>query len=514
MAPRTDPQRLALASVLADFETTPGRYPLALREPRLLFDEVLTVLQLAAGRQVAGMDGLDEAALRRAARFFVRTALLRPDNDPLALLGLTPGFAPEALREHYRLLIRMTHPDFAVSGEDRWPADAAQRINTAHDALLTNPDLGAPARPAAPPSPEAGVVRTVTVPPRGAVPASAPRPAAKPRRRPAQGTRRWWTAVPLTVRWAVAVTGLLMTAVALLMHNSGPDRGALVARKDTRVAPVAGAAIGEPRLLAEKAMALSEEGDQPATPAGPLAALTEALADLTEAPATLALAGELKAPPPGLEPPAVAAPRPQRSSPPATMASQTSPAEQAPATAVPPVMPPVTHSTAPMPVATSAPPAATPESSTALVPALVPTAMSTAPANASSITPSTAPPSLADTQQTMVNVLAGLQSGNPEQVLQWLEPAWRDHPSARAFSGQYRQLLAGRRVASLGRAAFDSRTSGAQLVVHGTVELQLLDTQDRPQHQPTPLHLQLRAHFQTQQGRPVLTELVAAQARP
>lgn len=487
-------QRLALAGALTDYEATPGRYPLALREPRVLFDEMQSVLLLAAGRPIPWLEGLDEAALRRAARFFVRSALLRPGNDPLGVLGLVPGFAPDALREHYRLLIRMTHPDFAAGSEDSWPADAAQRINTAHAALQANPGLGLNAAPAGPAGARPAVVTAQARP-------APPRPAVKPQRIPVREPRRWWTAVPLGMRWAVAVTGLLASAVALLMHNSGPDQGALVARKETRSPAVPG---GGPRLLVDKGMALSEEGDAPAT----RVLLADKAADpgadparnMAQAPADphmgLTLDTQLKALPARTEPPApmpTTASRPRAASPRVALAPADTPLEAA----------------RPAPMPAPAPVAADPalplrEPVAAPVHAHVPAAVQT---------PVQAPPTLAETQATMVNVLASLQSGSPEQVLQWVEPAWREHPAARAFAGQYRQLLAGRRVAGLGRAAFDARESGAQLVVHGTVELRLQETTDRPQ-QHVPLQMQLRAHFQNQQGRPVLTELVAAQAQP
>ncbi|QHE88551.1 J domain-containing protein [Hydrogenophaga sp. BPS33] len=135
------PQGRNLLLKLLDFERSPGRYPVALREPRPLFDHVHSVMQLAAGRPVDGLRvaAANEHELQRAARFFVRTVLLRPGADPLTLLGLHPGFEPEQLREHYRLMIRLTHPDFVAQGE-RWPADAATRINLAKD-MLSSPQM-------------------------------------------------------------------------------------------------------------------------------------------------------------------------------------------------------------------------------------------------------------------------------------------------------------------------------------------------------------------------------------
>lgn len=129
-----------LADALLDFQDRPGRHAVALREPRVLFERITEVLSLASGRSVEGLPADPEAvdALRDAARFFVRTALLRPGADHFSLLGLSPGFDPATLREHYRMLIRMTHPDFASAAGVAWPADAATRINLANDVLSSD----------------------------------------------------------------------------------------------------------------------------------------------------------------------------------------------------------------------------------------------------------------------------------------------------------------------------------------------------------------------------------------
>lgn len=129
----------ALCRALLDFERAPGRHAVARQQPQPLFKHTHTVLQLAAGRtvptlQTERLDAETQTALRRAARYFVRAALLRPGAHHHAVLGLAPGCDAEAVREHYRLMISMTHPDFAGSGET-WPADAAARINLANQWL-------------------------------------------------------------------------------------------------------------------------------------------------------------------------------------------------------------------------------------------------------------------------------------------------------------------------------------------------------------------------------------------
>lgn len=135
-------QRL-MQMALLDFERTPGRYPVALREPRPLFEHIDSVILLASERPVAGLQATPAAehALRRAARHFVRTVMLRPGADAFTVLGLAPGFEPAQLRVHHRLMIRLTHPDFGAAGEI-WPADAATRVNRARDLLSSAPAQG------------------------------------------------------------------------------------------------------------------------------------------------------------------------------------------------------------------------------------------------------------------------------------------------------------------------------------------------------------------------------------
>lgn len=139
MSSPLDPASLkALWAVLIAFHEGPGRYPVASGEPRLLFARVREVMSLAADRAgPASADAMPTVDVRRAARFFVRTAMLRPGGSHYDVLGLARGEDLSALREHYRLLIRMTHPDFSGDGEP-WPDDAAARVNRAYD-ILSSP---------------------------------------------------------------------------------------------------------------------------------------------------------------------------------------------------------------------------------------------------------------------------------------------------------------------------------------------------------------------------------------
>jgi hypothetical protein len=127
--------RAALWEALSAFHQSPGRHAVAHGEPRLLFNRLREVMLLAAGRAaVPGTAAAPTAEVERAARFFVRTVMLRPNGSHYDVLGVGPSDDPGVIREHYRLLIRMTHPDFA-DGQAPWPDDAAARVNRAYDVL-------------------------------------------------------------------------------------------------------------------------------------------------------------------------------------------------------------------------------------------------------------------------------------------------------------------------------------------------------------------------------------------
>lgn len=210
MAP---PDWSRLLSTLLDFERAPGRYRVVLREPRPLFERISSVMLLATGRPVEGLPAAPANALelRRAARFFVRTVMLRPGSDPFTLLGLKPGFEPAQLREHYRLMIRLTHPDFEAASEG-WPADAATRVNMAKD-LLSSPEK----RAAPPPA---------LIAPAGRVGAPVhPRPV-RPRPSPARGNGRAGWRPPRTAL-ALAGTAAVLTAGALLLISLMGNKGSL-----------------------------------------------------------------------------------------------------------------------------------------------------------------------------------------------------------------------------------------------------------------------------------------------
>ena len=213
--------RSSLPPALLDFERSPGRYRVVLREPRPLFEHIGSVMLLAAARPVPGLPVAAASApeLCRAARFFVRTVMLRPGSDAFTLLGLSPGFEPAQLREHYRLMIRLTHPDFDAAGEG-WPADAATRVNLAHD-LLSSPEKRA-AHAAARHRPAAGAPMRL----RPALPRPTfPRPVLA---RDTTARAGWLSA---RARLALAGAGAVLAAGAFLLIGPAGHEGSLAGRR-------------------------------------------------------------------------------------------------------------------------------------------------------------------------------------------------------------------------------------------------------------------------------------------
>ena len=81
----------SLVQTLLDFEQQPGRYALALREPRALFEHTHAVMLLAAGRPVEGLPPLHaRPAHRRGAAggaVFCAHGVAAPRHRPLQPAG-------------------------------------------------------------------------------------------------------------------------------------------------------------------------------------------------------------------------------------------------------------------------------------------------------------------------------------------------------------------------------------------------------------------------------------------
>jgi DnaJ-domain-containing protein 1 len=76
--------------------------------------------------------------LRTAVLFFIRQVFLAQHADPYRTLGLTPAASPDQVRDHYRKLIRLFHPDREAS-RGEWHTTYAAHINQAYG-ILRDPD--------------------------------------------------------------------------------------------------------------------------------------------------------------------------------------------------------------------------------------------------------------------------------------------------------------------------------------------------------------------------------------
>ena len=530
-----------LVPALLDFERMPGRYRLALREPSLLFEQTLAVMQLAAGRQVKGMaplgEGSEARAAQKAARFFVRMVLLRAGADHYTLLGLKPNFEPDALRDHYRLMIRLTHPDFSTPGKE-WPADAASRINIAHGVLgsavqRAQYDAGLKAAASAAPQGKPLVAKApAPTPPLAAPYRAAPRPAqAAPKRsfdERERTTRR-------RRKIAIATSGALACAVLLWLATPSGNGGSLMAQ---RAQPAANPdSVGDSvRALADKLMAAS--GQPTVQPSAQLGVVPAAAA--LAAPVAAAVAATIVAPVAAQAAEPVALPVAKSDTKPAiqpvalTDAAPT-PALRAPAGAAftenvvdePAAVAPRLLRAASMPlpddlvaaneVALRAPRAsanaqaghagsgnvnANTNAGSGMGANAEPVALAVAAIAPKA--PAEAPLTMARVQPKLAQVLMGLESGRGENVTQWLDGNWRDHPAANAFVKNYTQLVAGQRVVQLGQVKLRSRLVAEQFVVDGVVELYVQDS-GAAQHVK---RLQVSAYFVPKGGQAMLTQVV------
>jgi hypothetical protein len=525
MAPRSSHSAAlkALVPALLEFERAPGRYALALREPRPLFDATLAVMQLAAGRAVEGLPplkpGQHTGAIQQAARFFVRTVLLRPGADHYSLLGLAPDFEPATLlRDHYRLMIRLTHPDFAASG-GAWPADAASRINIANDVLgsvVKRAEYDARLKNVAGASPLAqALVPTVPVVPELEKPWAETRQAARTDAHTAAsataarlGRETLERAARRHRKIVLAGVGAAGCVALLWALTPGGTDGSLVAQRRAKAPDAAPLATADPRQ--RLAPAVEPEGSA-------LARAKAWLANQAEAPGDTSPAS----PAASASPPAAAAslPAPVVAAPPMAKAEPVADAKGARVKPAPPAKPANSANSAkqvkPADAAVVAPavagkesPANAPDDQERLTLGMDPhLSLSTQPAPAA---PPVAwagnPLTMAQVQPKLAQVLSGLKSGKGENVLQWLEGPWRENPAARDFLNNYQLALAGHSVVQLGKVRLRSRSLDQQLVVDGVVELYLQGGNAEPHIK----ELQMSAHFLPRDGngQPMLTQVV------
>jgi DnaJ-domain-containing protein 1 len=429
----------AIESALLDFQRAPGRYKLALREPATLFASVREVLQLAAGRD----DTQARADVSHAARFFVRTAMLQPGADHYTLFGLPRHADSAAIKDRYRALIRVVHPDFATSTGADWPSDTATRINQAYEVLSSAERRRAYDESQAPaPKPPPAPVK------REAAPAKTPSPPRRNLGEPRRVLRR--LAAGFGALGAIALAGLW----AATAQN---DRDLLVQRASTRVA------AGElPRPVGTP-----EVAQPPADPA-PMesqAGKPEPMLVAASAPAA-----------------ASAATAPTL---PVVLASTTPALLAAPAAAT----------AAPAIQVVQAAPADRPANESARPSAPQPAASPAAP-------PATASPlNMATVQPLLTRLLQDIESGWGDTLMAGLGRDLRRTPGAQALARQLDTLCDGVRPVKIARVDFRGEPRDGTFVVSGQVVLDVRDSL-APTRQ-----LALQAEFSERDGAPVLTRL-------
>ena len=461
----------SLISVLLDFERSPGRFPLAKREPAPLFDQSRTVLLLAAGRAVEGLEAWDAAGqekARRAARFFVRAALLRPGTDPYTVLGLPRSADADAIRSHYRLMIRLTHPDFS-GGDSEWPADAATRINLANDVLSSasrRADLERTLAEAAAgvsssrPGASGGNVPQHRVRTQGAGRPQAVRgpreTASKPESRPVE--------IPAKLKMAMLACGALAATGALLALNPSGRDSSLVTRESARPDT---ADPGPVSSTATPTLQLATVDDEPPSGSG-------VPAD------SLKLSREM-----GLSPPKQGAAAAQAAVPqiPALTALRPASAVERPTkvlTATPRSK--ATDTTAPIAAASAQPASPAPVLVAQPAPVVIapdPAKVADPAPQATSTTPAVAPkaPRLPEVRPLLARIEQTAQRGLGVPLAMLIHPSTRKNPGTQKFVFDFQDALAGYRVTGLTRTDVDSREVGDQLDVDLRMHFDLEDLQ-------------------------------------
>lgn len=88
----------------------------------------------AIAQDWAGQLAVDRSRLAAAARFFIEQVCFQPDAPPRRILGVPEDASLDMVREHYRLLIRLFHPD-RHDLSDHWSDRFAERVTSAYNEL-------------------------------------------------------------------------------------------------------------------------------------------------------------------------------------------------------------------------------------------------------------------------------------------------------------------------------------------------------------------------------------------
>lgn len=140
MAHAPGPGAAEVASQLLEFYREPARYRPAWIHGERELPPGHVVLKLALGRLSHGwqrdLARDDREEIVQAARAFVRQVCLRDSSSHYQVLCASPDSSLEAIRENYRLLMALIHPDRQEGGDAvEWPQDCAQRVNEAYAVL-------------------------------------------------------------------------------------------------------------------------------------------------------------------------------------------------------------------------------------------------------------------------------------------------------------------------------------------------------------------------------------------
>jgi len=462
-------QRSAIEAALLDYRQSPGKYAIAGKQPPLLFACITQVLQLASGRSPEGLEApAPSPQVQEAAGVFIRSALLYPDADHYALLGLDRGADAAAIKDRYRLMMRLMHPDFSsASTGESWPADAASRLNQAYE-ILSSPGLRRAYDEQFGFSPASRPAANEVRPPRAAFRPAAPRTTNTDAR---QGLKRLAT--------AFGAAGIL-ALLAVLWAGMASERESLVQRtksgRPTTIAAILADVIGPP--LTQRAPAPAQASSAPLPAA--LAARSPAISD----PATPSEQGRFSELP---------------------LTARSGPAAPEPATGT----------SGPAQIAVGVAPAATPITA---VPAAQPRAPAsprppTAAAGTSSLQPAAdakqpvSGVTLAEVHPLLSKLLGHMESGWGDRVINMLEREARSAPAAQAWLHDYNDLVDGARPVKLSHIEFKSEPREGRLLVRGQVIMQLSNQGGETPGRP----FSLQAEFAKHEGNVVMTRLARAQ---
>lgn len=485
-------RRTEIEAALLEYHRSPGKYSATARQPALLFSCLTDVLQLAGGRSPDGaLDQPPVEPVRQAACFFVRTSLLHPRVDHYALLGLDRSAESAAIKDRYRLFMRLIHPDFSGAAESaHWPTDAAIRVNKAHEVLLSqtrrrlyDEKLNETARQA----------------PHGRTdhkPSPPPPPAGNPR---------------LTLKALAMVFGGLGTVavVAVLFTGGTGGKEELVQRPVAKATTTDSATVPETAPMAADTAQVVDSSSAAVVPTDDTAGAAES--------------GQGSAPPiePGprtgqSESRTVMGPAPPVATQPAATTNATGSAMPAVPGLAPTARPPETAPLLPASAALRSVPAAAPDPAqkSTSIPSrpsqsTVAQAATTGTMTMPQLTPANPSknpvPTLEEAHPLLSKLLQQMESGWGDWVLSVPDREARNTPAAQAFRRQYDRLVDGGRPVTVSHVQFTAEKLEDRLLVTGHVTLQIGNITTAA----TGKDLSVQAEFARRDGVVVMTKLSA-----